>query len=114
MRDQLLRTAQKVSDQFRSMSKALREQAHSDPLHPETIDRLVRSMTLLEAADIVDREFNLHGTDEGDRCGRDGCVGVIRMSLAENCSCHISPPCQACLSTYLYCPACGWQEESNA
>jgi hypothetical protein len=51
------------------------------------------------------------GHEEGERCGRDGCDGVIEFTKSENCSCHISPPCYSCTSTYLHCPDCGWEAE---
>ena len=55
--------------------------------------------------------MNGHGTSEGDVCGRDGCDGRIEYTKPENCSCHISPSCSACTSTYLHCPECDWEAE---
>lgn len=51
-----------------------------------------------------------YGTSEGDTCNRRGCKGVIDTHKAENCSCHIAPPCSACTAPRNYCPACGWEE----
>ncbi len=52
------------------------------------------------------------GTEEGDKCNRNGCLGILRYTKPEKCSCHLGyPPCSACTSTYLYCPECGWEDE---
>jgi len=48
------------------------------------------------------------GTEEGDICGRDGCIGVIAFPKVENCRCHISPPCEACATNAPTCPDCEW------
>jgi len=44
-------------------------------------------------------------------CNRNGCKGVIVSKPVENCSCHINPPCSACVDAPLYCPECEWEEE---
>lgn len=49
------------------------------------------------------------GYEEGDVCGRNGCAGIIATAPAENCSCHISPPCGACTTPREFCPVCDWQ-----
>lgn len=49
------------------------------------------------------------GYEEGDLCGRDGCVGVIAVYPVENCSCHINPPCGACTTPKEFCPDCDWR-----
>lgn len=46
------------------------------------------------------------GTEEGDICGVDGCNGVLGYNPVKNCSCHISPPCHACVSNPLVCNEC--------
>jgi hypothetical protein len=50
------------------------------------------------------------GFEEGDTCGRDGCAGTIRMRASENCSCHISPPCNSCTAARQHCDTCDWDE----
>ena len=50
------------------------------------------------------------GHGEGDTCNRAGCKGVIDTHPVEGCSCHISPPCNACTSQRNFCPVCGWEE----
>lgn len=50
------------------------------------------------------------GVVEGDKCNRDNCDGVIDRHEPENCSCHINPPCSACMEPANYCPKCGWEE----
>jgi hypothetical protein len=51
------------------------------------------------------------GTEEGQCCARDGCAGTIEMRREGSCSCHINPPCEACVSARAHCPVCGWEEE---
>lgn len=53
------------------------------------------------------------GYCEGDVCRRKGCKGVIQMRKAENCSCHISPPCSACTAPRHFCDACEWDEADD-
>jgi hypothetical protein len=48
---------------------------------------------------------------EGDICGIDGCTGILAYEKAGECTCHISPPCSACVNANLTCPECGeWFE----
>ena len=54
-----------------------------------------------------------HGTEEGQTCFRDGCEGHIELSESEDCACHISPPCSACVSRVYQCDECGWTEEDE-
>lgn len=49
------------------------------------------------------------GADEGERCGRGDCAGIIRFPPIENCRCFISPPCSACVDNPLTCDEC-WAE----
>lgn len=53
------------------------------------------------------------GYCEGETCGREGCVSLIKEHRVENCSCHINPPCGACTSPRGYCPTCGWEESED-
>jgi hypothetical protein len=46
---------------------------------------------------------------EGSNCPN--CTkGVLIIPPVENCSCHISPPCNQCLDNNLVCDECGWEE----
>lgn len=56
------------------------------------------------------------GTEEGARCWRDGCEGVIEVHAVEGCACHINPPCGACTKPREFCDVCGWEaiEEERA
>jgi len=54
-----------------------------------------------------------HGYEEGDVCNRDGCKGMIEAAEVENCSCHINPPCSACVDAGFICPDCGWNSEEE-
>jgi hypothetical protein len=47
------------------------------------------------------------GTEEGERCGSDGCQGVLEFVRHGDCSCHLSSPCENCVNTVLECPDCG-------
>jgi hypothetical protein len=49
------------------------------------------------------------GTEEGDFCNRDGCLGVLELTESENCTCHLSPPCDSCMAIHPYCPECDWE-----
>ena len=49
------------------------------------------------------------GYREGETCGRNGCTGVLAERAVENCSCHLHPPCGACMEPREYCPSCDWQ-----
>lgn len=51
------------------------------------------------------------GDMEGHICNRDGCKGVIELLPVEDCSCHISPPCGACVGQKATCPECDWMSE---
>ena len=51
------------------------------------------------------------GVEEGETCNRDGCSGVLRLTKIVDCSCHLHPPCHACLSQHEECPVCGWEYE---
>lgn len=49
--------------------------------------------------------------EEGDTCT--SCkAGKMMFPKAENCSCHISPPCYSCTSVKLTCEACGWEDDA--
>lgn len=51
--------------------------------------------------------------EEGDHCQQSGCMGNMQFPKAENCSCHISPPCSSCTGRELTCSACGWIDKSE-
>lgn len=50
--------------------------------------------------------------EEGDRCQQKGCNGKLDFPPVENCSCHISPPCNACVNRQLTCNECGWVDDA--
>ena len=45
---------------------------------------------------------------EGSNCSINAefCQGVLEYQKPENCSCHISPPCDPCINVKLHCPLC--------
>ena len=45
--------------------------------------------------------------EEGDKCVHDDCNGVFEYARQNQCSCHISPPCSACVDAPLVCNKCG-------
>lgn len=50
------------------------------------------------------------GIEEDDICNRNGCLGVLCMEREGSCSCHINPPCSACVDARPVCDKCGWEE----
>lgn len=51
--------------------------------------------------------------EEGDKCPETGCKGVLKFIRQGSCSCHINPPCSACVDAPLTCPECGWEAEQH-
>ena len=47
--------------------------------------------------------------EEGDNCPQHECDGKMGYGRVMNCSCHISPPCNACVDNPLVCLECGWE-----
>ena len=50
------------------------------------------------------------GIDEGDKCNRDGCGGVMVLPKVKDCSGHISPPCNQCVENKVHCSECLWSD----
>lgn len=44
---------------------------------------------------------------EDDQCLYMDCTGLYEYRDVENCSCHINPPCGACVENPLVCNQCG-------
>lgn len=53
------------------------------------------------------------GLEDGAHCHRGTCGGFIELTPVENCSCHINPPCNACLDTYFVCSECCYSERDE-
>lgn len=54
------------------------------------------------------------GVEDGEKCNRDGCQGTITMTHDDafgGCSCFIVAPCSYCMSSYNWCPVCGWDDQ---
>jgi len=51
--------------------------------------------------------------EEGDHCPESDCHGWLVYESVVGCSCHISPPCNACVENPLTCDACGWTDEET-
>lgn len=45
--------------------------------------------------------------NEVDKCVHSDCDGVFEYTRQDPCSCHISPPCSACVDAPLVCNKCG-------
>ena len=54
-----------------------------------------------------------HGHTKGEVCRRNRCQGVIDETDVEGCSCHISPPCGACVEDRAFCPECDWHGKDD-
>lgn len=48
--------------------------------------------------------------EEGDSCP-DCKLGIMHYGPVKNCSCHISPPCNQCITNPLTCNKCGYEVE---
>lgn len=49
-------------------------------------------------------------SEEGEKC--QNCEsGVLEFTIVKSCSCHINPPCSACVDAPLKCNNCGFEEE---
>lgn len=48
------------------------------------------------------------GVEEGQVCGRDGCVGTMEdiRDTDNGCACHINPPCSHCTTVHVACNVC--------
>lgn len=44
-----------------------------------------------------------------DSCPDEECKGTMKEKPSENCSCHINPPCSACMNAGLVCDKCGFE-----
>ena len=68
-----------------------------------------------QAAQVVELEEeqaeSAEGSEDGTRCNRNGCEGIIEVVKPENCSCHVNPPCDACVDAKAGCAVCGWEED---
>lgn len=51
--------------------------------------------------------------EEGDECPELDCSGMLVYGDVEGCSCHISPPCSACVDNPLTCTECDWVQEDE-
>lgn len=52
----------------------------------------------------------IYDYEEGGQCPE--CDGRLEYPPVEGCSCHISPPCNRCVTNPLTCDKCGWEEET--
>lgn len=51
--------------------------------------------------------------DEGGICPKCN-EGILEIERPYACSCHLHPPCSACLESYLVCNKCGYTEEEDS
>jgi len=54
---------------------------------------------------------NHENLEPGAPCPEENCIGTVDIAPPKGCSCHISPPCSACVNAGVVCGSCGW--ESN-
>ena len=57
--------------------------------------------------------FANYGVEEGDTCFREWCQGKLAYVRNRSCSCHINPPCSACVDAKLACTKCGFEPEEE-
>lgn len=50
---------------------------------------------------------------EGDKCMDPSCNGHYEVVTPEDCSCHTSPPCSACIDRGILCDLCGQPPEEE-
>ena len=50
--------------------------------------------------------------EEGDKCQQKDCNGTLVYQKVTDCTCHLHPPCSACVNNPLTCNVCGWQEDA--
>lgn len=43
---------------------------------------------------------------DGDACKTHGCPGNYVWKQPDECSCHLAPPCDACIAAPLVCDTC--------
>jgi hypothetical protein len=53
------------------------------------------------------------GLTLGELCNRNGCKGIIEEHEKGGCSCHITPPCSACVEPRAFCPVCEWDDKEE-
>jgi len=51
-------------------------------------------------------------SEEGESCSIENCGGILER-IIEGCSCHINPPCTACVDSKLTCSVCDFEEEGD-
>jgi hypothetical protein len=54
------------------------------------------------------------GHQEGCPCPIEECAGHLEYQTPENCACHISPPCSACVENPLTCDVCGLEVKPDS
>lgn len=58
-------------------------------------------------------KMNTKILEEGDRCAKMDCDGIMGFEPVKNCSCHIDPPCSQCVENPLVCLKCGYSQEDQ-
>lgn len=48
-----------------------------------------------------------HDLSEGAKCPEQDCNGTLQILRHGDCTCHIAPPCEACMRADLCCQECG-------
>lgn len=51
--------------------------------------------------------------NEGDKCAYRDCDGHYVITDPECCSCHINPPCEACVGVHLMCDQCHYAPDEE-
>jgi hypothetical protein len=56
---------------------------------------------------LAPEELGSVGINEDDICNRFKCEGTMQFEHPADCSCHINPPCHACVNNLPVCSECG-------
>lgn len=84
----------------------------------EKLEEIIRASAAAGCAVSKTYLTGIQGTDVGHSCNLNGCDGTIQCGVdvrpVDGCSCHISPPCSACVDDPMVCDKCKREIEGVA
>jgi outer membrane murein-binding lipoprotein Lpp len=99
-------------EENRKLKDLLTEERRLHGLTVCQVEAAQRDKSALSLAIHMRKELTV-GKNEGDVCGRDECPGILAHPPVKDCTCHLSPPCNACVENLLTCSVCGWDERDT-